>query len=340
MALTSSLSESNHNLKNPEAFANIITRDKAMFSVMRHVESIAASSEAVLITGETGVGKELIAQAIHALSDRKGRLVPVNVAGLDDNVFADTLFGHEKGAFTGADRRRKGQVHKAAGGTLFLDEIGDLSTASQVKLLRLLQEGEYLPLGFDDPQLSDCRILTATNADIWELQRGDKFRQDLNFRLRTHHINIPPLRERVDDIPPLVDYFLGNAAESLGKPIPEVPEELFKLLETYFFPGNVRELQAMVFDAISRHETGSLSLNVFQTHIAMACDNLADKRSEGMNNMPTLIFPEKLPTLKEANRMLVLEAMKRATGNQTTAASMLGISRQAIGKRLKNIQDS
>lgn len=340
MALTSFLNDFGRKLKNPEAFANIITRDEAMLSVMQHVESIATSSEAVLITGETGVGKELIARAIHVLSGRKGRLVPVNVAGLDDNVFSDTLFGHEKGAFTGADRRRKGQVQKAAGGTLFLDEIGDLSAASQVKLLRLLQEGEYLPLGSDDPQFSDCRILTATNADIWLLQRGEKFRRDLNFRLRTHHINIPPLRKRINDIRPLVDYFLGAAAESLGKSKPEVPEKLFKLLETYFFPGNVRELQAMVFDAISRHETGSLSLNVFQTHIAMTRESLTGEGIESMNNMTTLIFPEKLPTLKEANKMFVLEAMKRAEGNQTVGASMLGISRQAIGKRLKKIQDS
>ena len=294
MALTSSLNDFGSNLKNPEAFTNIITRNEAMLSIMQHVESIAATSETVLITGETGVGKELIAQAIHALSGRRGRLVPVNVAGLDDNVFSDTLFGHEKGAFTGADRRRRGQVQKAAGGTLFLDEIGDLSSASQVKLLRLLQEGEYLPLGSDDPQFSDCRILAATNVDVWELQRGHKFRSDLNFRLRTHHINIPPLRERIDDIHPLVVYFLGAAAESLGKSKPEVPAQLFKILEAYYFPGNVRELQAMVFDAISRHETGSLSLDVFQSHISMTRENLPDEKNESIHNISTMIFPEKL----------------------------------------------
>lgn len=340
MALTSSFNDFGRKLKHPEAFANIITRNEAMLSIMQHVESIATSTGPVLITGETGVGKELVAKAIHALSGRKGNLVAVNVAGLDDNVFSDTLFGHEKGAFTGADRKRGGQVQKADGGTLFLDEIGDLNAASQVKLLRLLQEGEYLPLGSDDPQFSDCRILTATNANIWDLQRSDNFRRDLNFRLRTHHIHIPPLRERIDDIRPLVDYSLSAAAQSLGKSKPEVPEQLYALLEAYFFPGNVRELQAMVFDAISRHEAGSLSINVFQAHIAMTRENMADEKSESMNKAAALFFPEKLPTLKEANRMLVFEAMKRAEGNQTNAAAMLGISRQAIGKRLKKIQDS
>jgi transcriptional regulator with GAF, ATPase, and Fis domain len=171
----------------------------------------------VLITGETGVGKELIARCIHKISGVKGNLVIVNVAGLDDNVFSDTLFGHAKGAFTGADQFRRGLVEQAAGGMLFLDEIGDLSAPSQVKLLRLLQEGEYLPLGQDEPKHTDTYIITATNEDLWKLQREGKFRKDLNFRLRTHHIHIPPLRERPDDILLLVDRFLEEASVAMKK---------------------------------------------------------------------------------------------------------------------------
>jgi len=156
----------------------------------------------VLITGETGVGKELVAKALYRLSGRKGEFVPVNVAGLDDNVFADTLFGHRKGAFTGADQARSGLVEQATGGTLFLDEIGDLSAASQVKLLRLLQDGEYFPLGSDVAKRSDARVVVATNQDLQHLQDPGRFRKDLYYRLCAHHVHIPPLRERCEDLQP------------------------------------------------------------------------------------------------------------------------------------------
>jgi len=315
--------------------AGIITGNKDMFSVFEYIHSTAPSSQPILITGETGTGKELVAKSIHKASKVKGEMVTVNAAGLDDNVFSDTLFGHIKGAFTGADRPRRGLIEKANFGTLFLDEIGDLTSMSQVKLLRLLQEGEYLPIGQDESKHSSARILTATNVNLWLLEGQGRFRKDLNYRLRTHHINIPPLRDRLDDLPLLVNHFLKKAAKSLNKKKPTAPKELISLLSTYSFPGNIRELEAMIFDAVSRHTERILSLHTFKSHMDRVRKAEKRNRKKDENGHLSVAFPEELPTIKEATKILVDEAMKRASGNQTIAAKMLGISRQALGKRLR-----
>lgn len=314
--------------------AGIITENTEMLTILDYIASIQQSTQPILITGETGVGKELIAKSVHISSQVRGRMVTVNAAGLDDNVFSDTLFGHAKGAFTGADRPRSGLIEKANWGSLFLDEIGDLSAASQIKLLRLLQEGEYMPLGQDEPKSSNARIITATNVDLWKLQREGKFRKDLNFRLRTHHVNIPPLRNRLDDLPFLVDHFLVKSAAALKKKKPTTPKELVPLLSTYSFPGNIRELEAMIFDAVSRHNTKILSLSPLKAHIEKSQKDKFENR-EADPDGPLVSFTHDLPTIKQATEMLVEEALKRAKGNQTIAAKMLGISRQALGKRLK-----
>jgi DNA-binding NtrC family response regulator len=261
------------------------------------------------------------------------------VAGLDDTVFSDTLLGHAKGAFTGADHVRAGLIERAANGTLFLDEIGDLSSTSQVKLLRLLQEKEYLPLGQDSPRKSSARIITSTHVDLWDLQQKDLFRQDLHYRLRTHRLLLPPLRDRKEDIGILLEHFARLAADALKKTIPQFPQELLGLLETYHFPGNVRELQAMVFDAVAQHKRGTLSLAPFRNHIAQIRKIEHQKDNASTSNTIPFIFSDPLPTLKEVTRMLIEEAMLRAGNNQTTAASMLGISQQALSKRLKNLTD-
>jgi len=321
-------------LEHPEAFSEIITGNKKMLSLFKYIETIASTSQHVLITGETGVGKEMISKAIHVVSGFKGAFTAVNVAGLDDHAFSDTLFGHVKGAFTGADRDRHGLVEQASGGTLLLDEVGDLSHASQVKLLRLLQEGEYLPLGRDNPRYSNARILTATNQDLWSLQETGRFRKDLFYRLGTYHIQLPPLRERMDDIPLLVETFLEEAALSLNKKKPTPPKELFTLLGTYAFPGNVRELRAIVFDAVSRHTSKMLSLDVFKAHIKKEGGSPVSLTTED-NNDSLMLFPGKLPTIKQATELLVEEAVKRSRGNQSVAAQILGISQPALSKRLK-----
>jgi len=325
-------------LEHPEVFSEIITNSPAMKSIFQYIEAISLSPQPALITGETGVGKELVARAIHRLSRRAGAFVPVNIAGLDDNVFADTLFGHRKGAFTGADQTRSGLVEQASGGTLFLDEIGDLSPASQVKLLRLSQDGEFFPLGSDVARRSDARVLVATNQDLEALQSSGKFRKDLYYRLCAHHVHLPPLRERREDLPLLIDYFLETASQTLGKKKPTPPRELFALLSTYHFPGNLRELQSMILDAVSSHKSGKLSMEVFKSYIRQKHPTFdIDSKQLPSGQASLLSFSEQLPTFKQAEQFLLSEAMKRAKGNQAIAAQMLGITRQALNKRLKGI---
>ncbi len=323
-------------LEHPEVFSTILTQNKKMLNIFKYIESVSPTSHPVLITGETGVGKEKIAHTIHELSDRRGSLVTVNIAGLDDNMFSDTLFGHVKGAFTGADRTRLGMIERASRGTIFLDEIGDLHMTSQVKLLRLLQEGEYLPLGQDEPHKTDARIIAATNKDLWKLQEDGTFREDLNYRLRFHHIHIPPLRQRMEDLPLLVDYFLGQVAQEQKKKKPTPPKELFTLLETYTFPGNIRELQTMIVDAVSRHKSKMLSLDAFKSYILPKSGNNTFMAKFDIKNSDVLTFHETLPSIKHATQLLVAEAMKRAGNNQSIAARMIGISQPALNKRLKS----
>lgn len=324
-------------LDNPAVFAGIITRNRRMQALFQYLEAVAHSPEPLLVTGESGVGKELVARAVHELQGAEEPWVAVNVAGLDDNVFADTLFGHAKGAFTGAEQTRGGMIAKAGSGTLFLDEIGDLSAASQVKLLRLLQEGEYYPLGSDHPQKLRARIVVATNVDLAASQAKGQFRKDLYYRLCAHHVHIPPLQERREDLRLLLEHFLEEAAQAMGKKIPTPPGELPVLLATYHFPGNIRELRAMVYDAVSLHETGILSMDSFKRALNENSQEVGGPGAADLSTETTagVLFAERLPTLVENAELLVAEAMKRAQGNQTIAAGLLGITRQGLSKRLK-----
>jgi DNA-binding NtrC family response regulator len=317
-------------LRHPEAFAEIVTRDRTMLTLFSYVEAVAKSPQPLLVTGESGVGKELVARAAHRLSGCAGKLVAVNVAGLDDAVFADTLFGHVRGAFTGADQARRGMVEEALDGTLFLDEIGDLSVPSQVKLLRFLQEGEYFPLGADRPKRVKARVIAATHQDLAAKERSGAFRRDLYYRLRTHRVRVPPLRERKGDLPLLLEHFLDEAARSLGKKKPTAPPQLVQLLATHDFPGNVRELKAMVFDAVSLHESRVLSMDAFLGSIGRSAAPVGpDPERNPFSGL------ERLPSFDEALEWLVREAMTRAGGNQTLAARLIGVSQPALSKRLK-----
>lgn len=326
-------------LRRPECFANIVTRSPAMHALFRHVEAIAPSSEPVLIVGETGTGKELVARSLHAASARAGEMLAVNVAGIDDTAFADTLFGHVKGAFTGADRDREGFIERAGDGTLFLDEIGDLGMDMQTKLLRLIQENEYFPLGSDRCRRSGCRIIAATNRDLRIRMREGRFREDLYYRLHGHLIRVPPLRERAGDIPLLVEQFLKKASDTLGKPVPTLPRELAVHLTAYAFPGNVRELRAMVVDAVARHEKGVLSLTTFHEHMDHATHATGEARFLAGSASAGTSFGSELPTLEQATRSLIAEALKRADGNQGAAARLLGISRRTVNRYLGSMGD-
>ena len=324
-------------LDHPEAFQAIVSGSKPMRAIFQYLEVIACTKQPVMITGETGTGKELIARAIHNLSGCTGEYVALNVAGLDDNMFSDTLFGHKKGAFTGADQVRDGLITRAAGGTLFLDEIGDLKEMSQIKLLRLLQEQEYYPVGSDFIKKSDARIVLATNRDLLELIKQGKFRNDLYYRLCGHRVHLPPLRERLDDIPLLLDHFLASSACCLNKKKPTPPPELAVLLALYHFPGNIRELEALVFDAVLRHTSGILSMETFRAVLGdeRPVTKAASAQSDATQENPLSLIFGHFPTIEEVEEYMIGEAMKLSKGNQGMAGKILGMGRQTLNKRLK-----
>lgn len=320
----------------PEAFSSILTAEENMFNIFQYAKAIAPTSLPVLVTGETGVGKELMAQAIHTLSAREGLFVPVNIAGLDANLFVDTLFGHRKGSFTGAENDRKGLVEQAAKGTLFLDEIGDLCPDSQIKLLRLLQENQYYPLGSDIPKKANVRIIAATNRNLNEMKNKGEFRSDLFFRLQAHEIYLPPLRERKKDIPVLVDHYLEEAAKELNKNKPTPPPELYSLLEAYAFPGNIRELRGLIYNAVTQHQGRMLSLSSIKQKIGMSSSPLPEEKNTA-NTFPAKgLFKNltALPTLKETEEILIEEALCRSHHNISLAGSLIGMSRQALSARI------
>lgn len=331
----------NNSLKCPGAFKPIITNNTEMYNIFRYTEAIAPTGMPVLITGETGTGKEFMAKAIHDVSGRSGNFLSLNLAGVDDNVLSDTLFGHVHGAFTGADRDRKGMIEESADGTLFCDEIGDLRPESQVKLLRLLQEGTFHPLGSDVCVSSRTRMVFATNRDLKAMIHAGTFRHDLYFRLQAHEIKLPPLRERPGDICLLAAAIVKEAAKICGKRCPHINQELFPLLLTYSWPGNIRELKSLLFDAVSRNETDTLSLVYLKSKISelrrdsSKVDPNCQTNASGASNGLTILFPASIPTASDVERLLILETLRRTGGNKTLTAELLGLSRPTVIKRCK-----
>jgi DNA-binding NtrC family response regulator len=324
-------------LDHPDVFEEIVSCSRKMRSIFQYLEVIAKSPQPVLITGESGTGKELVTRAIHRLSGCKGELVSVNLAGLDDTMFSDTLFGHKRGAFTGAEQLRDGLVVKAANGVILLDEIGDLGESSQIRLLRLIQEREFYPVGSDTPRKSEARIVCASNKNLKDLVASGKFRNDLFYRLNVHHVELPPLRNRKEDIPLLLDHFLAKAAKVLDKKKPTPPLELGTLLQLYSFPGNIREFEALVFDAVAQHTSGILSMECFRKliegeHPAAQSAPITNAATE--ESSLTAVFGH-FPTIREVEERMINEAMALAKGNQGIAASLLGMTRQTLNNRLR-----
>ena len=318
-------------------FSKIITRNSIMLDNFSYIKKIARINRPVLILGETGSGKELFAAAVHNASCFKGKFVAVNIAGLDGNSFSDTLFGHVRGAYTGADAVRKGLLKSAENGSIFLDEIGDLDNESQIKLLRLIDTGEFYPLGSDKIERSNARIITATNKDLDQMVADGQFREDLLFRLKSHILRIPPLRERMNDIPLLVKSFVKKASDYIGIKTPEIPLSLFEILEKYSFPGNVRELKNMIYDAVIKNEGPLLESTYFINYLN--CQNKNDRVFEkyppNRNVVTKDLDCEGFPTLKELSIKLINSALTKANGNQSEAAKMLGITPSALNKRMK-----
>jgi DNA-binding NtrC family response regulator len=250
-------------------FKDIITRSPRMQAVLRTAAKAAASAIAVLIEGESGVGKELIARAIHGSGARRSKpFVAVNCGAIPDNLVESILFGHEKGAFTGATERHTGKFVEASGGTLFLDEVGELPAPAQVKLLRAIQEGEVEPVGAKKPIRVDVRLISATNRDLIADVRGSRFREDLFYRLHVFPLAVPPLRERVEDIPELARHFLTRFAAEEGRHINRITGEALELLCAYRWPGNVRQLENAVFRAVVLAETDVIDRHQFPQVLA------------------------------------------------------------------------
>jgi DNA-binding NtrC family response regulator len=325
------------------AFNAVLTRNSRMISLFRYLTVVARTSRTILLRGETGTGKELLAEGIHTASGRKGQFVCINISGLDDTMFSDTLFGHKRGAFSGAEENRSGLIEHASGGTLFLDEIGDLTPSSQIKLLRLLEKGEYYPLGSDIVKKSSCRIVAATQHDIEKLIREELFRRDLYYRLATHEVILPPLRERLEDLPLLTEHFLELSCRELQCTVTPPTRAWYRCLAALPMEGNVRELQSIIEASVAAvAESGCSMMSALERVCGPAAGGYGGESAEGGEAEHQLQFDSSgpLPTLKEADRLLIDEALSRSGGNISQAARMLGISQPALSRRLARMQSS
>jgi chemotaxis protein methyltransferase CheR len=308
----------NHN------FEEIIGRSAAMTKVLRNVEQVAATDATVLILGETGTGKELIARSIHNLSPRKKRpLVKVNCAALPANLIESELFGHEKGAFTGATARKAGRFELANGGTIFLDEIGDLPLELQAKLLRVLQEGEFERLGGTQTLPVDVRVIAATNRDLVKLIEEKKFREDLYYRLNVFPLSLPPLRARHGDLALVVRHFVDKYSKRLGKKIDTIPQKVMAALEAYDWPGNVRELENVIERALILSRGTTLHFD----------DTLGNRRNPNASSTSML-------TLQEVERHHILQMLEQTrwrVEGKHGAAIRLGLNPSTLRSRMRKL---
>jgi DNA-binding NtrC family response regulator len=305
----------------------IITQNAEMQRLLDMARQIAPTDCNVLITGESGTGKELFAHYLHHHSKRtEGPFLAVNCGAFNEELLANELFGHLRGAFTGAGTDKKGLLVAADGGTLFLDEITEMSPAMQVKLLRVIQEREVQPLGATAPVKVDVRFVAATNRNVLEMSRGGDFRQDLYFRLNVVNLQIPPLSRRKEDVALLAYHFLRKCAARMGKVVTEIVPEAMDLLKAYDFPGNVRELE-----------------NIVERGVAIATGNSIEVASlpDDLRELAIRTFRKKegrLPSLEEQERDYIKWVLQEAGGNQTLAAQILGIDRVSLWRKLKRYQ--
>ncbi len=305
----------------------IVGSSPALRRVLDVATQAAPSSATVLILGESGTGKELVARFIHEHSSRaKAPFVAVNCSAIPETILEAELFGHERGSFTGALARREGRFARAAGGTLFLDEIGELSPSVQVKLLRVLQEGEYEPVGGDTVR-ADVRIVAATNKDLRAEVQATRFREDLFYRLNVIAVTAPPLRARREDIPLLVDHFLGVYCAKNNRPRLEAPREVLAVLCDYSWPGNVRELENVIERAVVLCRADKLTV-----------DDLPDVVREGESAEPSTITFSVGTPLDEVERRLIRETLRHARGDKSVAAQLLGISTRTIYRKLGELE--
>jgi two-component system response regulator HydG len=313
-------------------FEGVIGNSVAMHAVIAKLRQIAPTSASVLISGESGTGKELAAKALHVNGPRRNKpFVPLNCAELSENVLESELFGHVKGAFTGADRDRIGRFQYANGGTLFLDEIGDMPISIQVKLLRVLETGEIVRVGTNEPVKVNVRLISATNRELSEAISEGKFRQDLFHRLKVVSIKVPPLRERREDIPLLIEHFLRELSTGHAKTVTGVTAAVRKTLMAYSWPGNVRELKNTIESMIVIDADGILDVDDLTEDLQAASSNV---RSDGHSGVDTLIGKP----LDLIEKHYILETLKLAQGNREETAKLLGIGERTLYRKLKEYQ--
>lgn len=303
----------------------MIGQSVSMRRIMSLIERIASSDLPVLITGESGTGKEITAQLIHNLSSRKnGPYVPVNCAAIPDTLIESQLFGHEKGAFTGADRRQEGFFESANGGTILLDEITEMRCETQAKLLRVIEEGTLRRLGSTKEIRIDARILAASNRPLHRAIQEGKLRADLYFRLRVFPVHLPPLRERIEDLPLLIEHFIQKTNEKHGKQIADVDEGCLNALAHYRWPGNVRELKHVIERAAILCDSATLTANDLPFEV---------KESAGPDSSFTVHLGS---SMREVVDELICRTVTYAGGNKVRAAKILGVGRRTIYSRLEH----
>ncbi|NTV21508.1 MAG: sigma-54-dependent Fis family transcriptional regulator [Chlorobium limicola] len=308
-------------------FQGIISQSSTMAQVMNIAGRVASSNAAVLVTGETGTGKELIAKAVHFSGSRREQpFIVVNCAALPETLLESELFGHEKGAFTGADRMRRGRFEMAKGGTLFIDEVGEIPLSLQVKLLRVLQEKTYERVGSSTSLVADVRIVAATNRDLESMIREGSFRSDLYYRLNVVSIRIPPLRDRRDDIPPLIDAFIQRFSKENDKQITGISREAMDVLMKYSYPGNIRELENIVQQSVVLSRSSTITRDDLPIRVSEPYPEASGK--DEMQGS----FTEKVEAFEQA---MILGAMKASGNVQTRAAEQLGISERHLRYKLK-----
>jgi Nif-specific regulatory protein len=298
------------------------------------VRKVAKSNTTVLVRGETGTGKELIAGAIHHNSHRAGRnFVKVNCAALPETLLESELFGHEKGAYTGADRQRIGRFEQADGGSLFLDEVGDMSPAIQAKILRVLQEHEFERLGGTRTQKVDVRLIAATNRDLSQMVASGAFREDLYYRLNVVSVEMPPLRERKDDIIALAMFFVKKFAGELKKKVDGIDAEAQKMLLRYNWPGNIRELENAIERALLMTEVQQIASD------DLRLGEIATAGASGSRDVSALVkIPPSGVPLEEIERSALMEALKMSNWVQKDAAELLGISPRVMNYKIKTLR--
>ena len=330
----------------PEDDGALLGTSTKMLDIYKAIGRVAAQDVTVLVTGESGTGKELVARAIYQHSARsKGPFLALNCAAIPENLLESELFGHERGAFTGADRRRIGKFEQCNGGTVLLDEIGDMPLALQAKILRLLQDQTFERVGGNETIHTDVRLIASTHRDLRARAAEDKFRPDLYYRLGVFTIHLPPLRERGDDLPVLVQHYLRRFSDEYGREIREIAPDALARLRAYAWPGNIRELQSVLRQALLR-ASGTVLLPAFLPELAgVSALTRSSNGSEQLFDLERFIRQRLTPTAndlaaethREVDRLLMTLALEYTRGNHREASRLLGISRQTMRMRLRSM---